>query len=160
MVKTVQQHIAPPIDDDGYRKGVSGIFRSLRGLMSRTRWMKPVHTYKLMNGADFGRNIQRELRALGEKEGPGVLTVSIRKQMKAVVITPEHYEDLRQMREKFEVLIAARATTEVEDARDHFDALFSRITSEQSRTASEALFSVSGEDLANRYGPGATETAQ
>jgi len=160
VVKTVQQRIAPKREDNGQSRGLGGIFRSLRGLMSRTRWMRPVHSYELMNGSDFGRNIQKELNALGEKGGPGVLAVSIRKQMKAIVITPEHFEEMRQMREKFEMLVAAQATTGVEDARDHFETLFLRISSEQSREASESLFSVSGEDLANSYRPGVTETDQ
>lgn len=160
MANHLKQHVAPGIDGDEHREGVGGIFRSLRILMSRTRWMLPVDTCKLVSGADFGRNIQRELNALGEKDGPGVLAVSIRRQMKAVVVTPEHYEEMRQMREKFEALVAAQAKTDVEDARDHFEALYARITSDQSRAAAEALFCVNGDDLANSYRPGATETDQ
>lgn len=139
---------------------VSSIFRSLRGLMSRTRWMRPADTYRRMNGAEFGRNIQKELNALGEDGGFGVLAVSIRKQMRAIVITPEHYEEMCQMRDKFEALVAAQANSDVEDARDHFESLYLKITSEQSRTASDRLFSVSGEELASSYRPGATEAAK
>ena len=161
MADYMQHNISPSIEDDERRReGGRGIFSSLRALMSRTKWMQPVDTYKLISGADFGRNIQKELKGLGERGGPGVLAVSIRKQMKAVVITPEHYEEMRQMRDKFEALVAAQAKIEVEDARDYFDALYSCITSEQSRAPSVALFSVDGEDLARSYRPGATETAQ
>ena len=161
MTEKLQQYIAPNIVDDGAnREGVSGIFHALRSLMSRTRWMRAAHTYKLMSGADFGRNIQRELNALSDRGGSGVLAVSIRRKMKAIVITPEHYEDMRQMREKFNALVAAQAEVGVVDAWDHFDTLYLRIASAQSRAASADLFSASGEDLANSYRPGATETAQ
>ncbi len=122
--------------------------------------MRPAQSCKLMSGAEFGRNIQKELRSLGEKDGPKVLAVSIRKRMKAVVMTPEQYEELRQMREKFETLVAAQARIDMEDALSHFDALYLRITSERSRAASEALFSVTGEDLADSHRPGATENAR
>ena len=128
--------------------------------MSRTRWMRPVETYSPLSGAEFGRSIEKELKALGNTDGPGVLAVSIRKQMRAIVLTPEHYEELREMREKLEKLIAAQARTEVQDAREHFESLYSRITSERSRAAADALFSVSGEDLAQCYKPGETEVAR
>lgn len=76
------------------------------------------------------------------------------------MITPEHSEELRQMRDKFQALVTAQAKTEVKDARDHFESLYSRNTSEQSRRAWDALFSVSGEELAGSYRPGTTEIAQ
>lgn len=161
MAKNPQGQIAAVGADAGASgESVGRSFRSLRSLMSRTGWMRPAQTCRLMSGAEFGRNIQKELKALGEKDGPKVLAVSIRKRMKAVVITPEQYEEMRQMREKLETLVAAQAKIDVEDALDHFDALYSRITSEQSRAASEALFSVTGEDLASSHRPGATENAR
>lgn len=160
MAEKLMEHLAPAAVEVEASESVSRIFRSLRGLMSRTRWMRPADTCRHMNGAEFGRNIQKELKALGEADGPGVLAVSIRRQRRAIVITPEHYEELRQIRDKFEELVAVQARTGVEDARDHFESLYSRITSDQSRAASDALFSVSGEELAGSYRPGATETAQ
>ncbi|MDE0508833.1 MAG: hypothetical protein OXI17_09385 [Gammaproteobacteria bacterium] len=48
----------------------------------------------------------------------------------------------------------------MKDAQDYFDALYLCITSERSRAASEALFSVLGEELANSNSPGATENAR
>ena len=161
VVKNPQGHITAVDADAGVSsESVGRSFRALRSLMSRTVWMRPAQTCKLMSGAEFGRNIQKELKALGEKNGPKVLAVSIRKRMKAVVITPEQYEEMRQMREKLEALVAAQARIDMEDAQGHFDALYSHITSERSRAASEALFSVTGKDLANSHRPGATENAR
>lgn len=143
-----------------FGESVGRTFRALRSLISRTGWMRPAQSCRLMSGAEFGRNIQKELKALGGKDGPKVLAVSIRKRMKAVVITPEQYEEMRQMREKLEALVVAQARIDMQDSLGHFDALYLRITSERSRAASEALFSVTGEDLANSHRPGATENAR
>jgi len=64
------------------------------------------------------------------------------------------------MREKLETLVATQAQSDIEDIQDHFDTLHLRITSECSRAASEALFSVTDEDLANSHRSGATESAR
>ena len=143
---------------DSQPNGAGGFFHSLRSILSRTRWLGPLSQSALISGADFGRNIQKVLGELGEPGNPGVLAVSIRKKLKAVVITPEHYQEMLQMREKFEALVSVQAASDVEDAKGHFDMLYHRITSEPARAASEALFSVTGEDLANSYRPGGTES--
>ena len=161
MADKLMKRLSPAVTIENEGSGSVGrIFSSLRGLMSRTGWMRSADSYIPISGAEFGRSIEKELKALGQSDGPGVLAVSIRRRMRAIVITPEHYEEMRQMRDKVQELVAAQAKTEVQDARDHFESLYSRITSEQSRAASDALFSVTGEELADSYGPGATETVQ
>ena len=138
---------------------ISGqFFRSLRSLLSRTRWLEPVHAVGHITGSMFGRNIEKHVKALAEAGAQGVLAVSVRRKLKAVVITPEHYAELCQMREKLDALVASQVNNEAEDADDYFEALFARIRSEQSRIAAEELFDVTPEELARSYRPGATET--
>jgi len=64
------------------------------------------------------------------------------------------------MRGKLETLVAIQAQIDIKDIQDHFDALYLRITSERSRAASEALFSVMDEDWASSHRSGATESAR
>ena len=149
---------APAISDAGRRTG--SVFSALRSLISQTRWMQPIETYALRNGAEFGRGIEKELKALSSADSPGVVAVALRKKMSAVVITPEHYQEMVDMRARFQELVAAQAKATVEEAQDDFDALYTRITSRESRGAADRLFSASGDELAASYQPGATETAQ
>ena len=149
---------APSMGGPGPREG--RVFNALRGLISRTRWMQPIETHALRSGAEFGRGIEKEIKALSSTDNPGVVAVAIRKKMSAVVITPEHYQEMVDMRSKFQELVAAQARATVKEAHDDFDALYTRITSRESRDAADRLFSATSDQLAASYGPGATETAE
>jgi hypothetical protein len=138
------------------RRDMSDLLWHPKALLKRLNWLAPPEHLDATGGTTFGRSIETELRSLGSQH-QGVLKLRLRKRDAAVVISLEHYQQLLEMKDLCRALIDAQADAVINEAASEFDALYEQLTSEASRSAADALFQASPEDLRQSYRPGGTE---
>ena len=81
----------------------------------------------------------------------------MRKQPAAVLLSLDNYDLIVAIAEKLQAFTDELMRSEVASAGNDFDALFRKFTAKESAVAADALFSASGDDLANAFQPGKTE---
>jgi len=125
-------------------------------LLQRLNWLAPLRKLAVTNGSAFGRQIEQNLRDI--KDQSGIISIKLRHQPAAVVMSIEHYEELLQMKEACALLIKAQRRQELETLGNEFDRLYQLMQRPEHRVATEALFGASVDDLNATYRPGKTET--
>ncbi len=138
-------------------QGATSLIQRSKSVIKKLQCLFPTNLLDYEPSAKFGRNIEKELNNLNEHNG--VMMLKLRKQDTAVVMSVEHYETILQMKETCAQLIAMERDSLIAKATDDYEALYSRITSQQTRKAADMLFSASAQSLSETYQPGKTETA-
>lgn len=128
-------------------------------LLNRLSWLAPLARLNITNGSVFGRQIEQSLRDLKEQRG-GVLSINVRNQQAAVVMSIEHYEELLTMKEACVNLVKEQRRLQLEALGDEFDHLYQLMQRPEHKIATEAFFNATAEDLNSTYRPGRTETSE
>lgn len=113
-----------------------------------------------VRGTDFGRNIEKRLRAL-QISPAGILKVKLRREPAAAVIPWERYEAMQvqitELKAQLKAVAQAKRLQELSDKGDEFDALFARMQTAEHVAAGETMRRVTGADLRETFAPGKTE---
>jgi hypothetical protein len=120
-------------------------------------WLSPISSLDSERSGVFGRHIESSLNAMQQNKEQSVKRLQLRRHDAAVVMSIERYEELVRMKQLYEGLVERIKTADIAKAANEYDALYSQITSSQSRQASDALFAASDSDLRQTYQPGLTE---
>lgn len=132
--------------------------RAASKLLESLGWLAPLGRLTITNGSAFGRKIEKSLQELS---GPrGVLSISVRNQQAAVVMSIEHYEELLKMKETCASLVQEQRRLQLEALGDEFDHLYRLMQRSEHRVATDALFNASADDLNATYRPGRTESTE
>jgi len=118
-------------------------------------WLSPTASLTSKGGREFGRGIEASLK---EVASGSIMRLQLRKRDAAVVMSVAQYEDMVRMKVFYEELIEQVKEKEIMEEADEYEALYQRITSAQSRDATDALFSATSESLRETYQPGRTES--
>lgn len=128
-------------------------------LLDRLTWLAPLPHLDSTNGSIFGRQIEQSLRDLKEQRG-GVLSINIRNQRAAVVMSTEHYEELLSMKEACVNLVKEQRRLQLDALGGEFDRLYQMMQRPEHKIATEAFFNATAEDLNSSYRPGRTEISE
>lgn len=113
-----------------------------------------------VKGTEFGRQIEKRLRAL-QISPTGVLKVKLRRDPAAAVIAWERYEamqlQIQDLKEQLKAVAQAKRMQELSEKGDEFDAMFARMQTAQHIAAGEVMRRVTGADLRETFAPGKTE---
>lgn len=109
-----------------------------------------------VGGVVFGRNINAYARQVNVDHI--ALSITIRNKPAAVVLSPSDYDQLVSIREKYEAIIRDQQAQALEAARNEFDELYALMASKKSASVMRNMINVTGDELAETYQPGRTET--
>lgn len=109
-----------------------------------------------VGGVVFGRNINAYARQVNVDHI--ALSITIRNKPAAVVLSPSDYDQLVSIREKYEAIIRDQQAQALEAARNEFDDLYALMASKKSASVIRGMVNVTGDELAETYQPGRTET--
>lgn len=109
-----------------------------------------------VGGVIFGRNINAYARQVNVDHT--ALSITIRNKPAAVVLSPSDYDQLVSIREKYEAIIRDQQAQALEAARNEFDELYALMASKKSASVMRNMINVTGDELAETYQPGRTET--
>lgn len=138
--------------------GTGTTLKNATDLLAQMTWLEPTSTVPITSGLEFGRNIERSLRGL--KVSSGVLSVNLRNQPAAVVMSIERYNEVIRLKEICAGLIAEQRRHQLQTLGDEFESLYLAMQAPQHRTATDDLFNASESDLNLSYRPGKTESAR
>lgn len=127
---------------------------SHRQLLQNIAWARPIDTLAKQAGARFGRNIEA---SVGQLKAGEPLLIEIRRKTAAVVMSPDHYQELLAVKQEFERIVRDEAGSFFSSAEEEFDQLVSTMQGRPQQAAADTLFASSGDELAARFQPGSTE---
>lgn len=132
--------------------------KSPKVALEDVNWLSPTDSLEHVSGKDFGRTIEVSAKRLQNEGRPCV--VNVRKRPSMVVMPVEEYQQLIELKHYYEAMLHERESSQLDMLGGEFDQLFARITSCESRAASDDLFDLSERDLAETFQPGKTEGNQ
>lgn len=135
----------------------NGLVRKAIRFAKKLNWLSPVVALDCKPGTTFGRKIELSLAEINQ--GSGLMRLKLRNRDAAVVMSIDHYQEVLAMKSMLSELIEKAKEIEVSQGVDEYEELYLRLTSEQTREASDGLFAATPEDLRQSFKPGATETS-
>jgi len=126
-----------------------------RAVLERLGWLKDANVLDCEGGKAFGRSIEKSVQDLAFHQG--VMKLRVRRKDSAVVMSIDHYQELVELKELCDQLLTQGVAATLGQATNDFDRLLNELTSPASRSAADAIFTASADDLRESYSPGQTE---
>ncbi len=129
------------------------IVRRVSGMVRRTKAGSAIE----INGATFGRTVEKSVSRLDEDHAHYVL--KIRHKRRAVVLGLEEYEELMQLRSMAGELTEEYEKLKIRTDSDKFEQMFAAMQTTKVKQATDSLFDMDEDelDLAGSFKPGETE---
>lgn len=118
--------------------------------------MRSIEALDGRSGAEFGRHIEDEARAVRLS---GAMKVMIRRKEALVVMSLEHYQELLDVRAMLVELARSEGQQVLQTADHAFDQLLAQMQTREHQSGMDAVFGASAKELKASFKPGLTESS-